>query len=227
MSDQLRVITTEDGSSSIYHEGFDETYHSTHGAIQESDHVYIKAGLNHWLSQNAGKPIEILEVGMGTGLNVILTLKAQLEIGFPVRYTAIESFPVDQKILVELNYKEKFNHSIVSELFDRLHDLPWEEETTLSLEFKLEKLEQSFQDFIPDETYDLVYYDAFAPEKQAELWDKQWLQKVHYLLKPGGIICSYCAKGDFKRNLKAIGFKVERLPGPPGKAQMIRATKLA
>lgn len=226
MSDQLRVITTEDGSSSIYHEGFDETYHSSHGAIQESNHVYIKAGLNHWLSQNAGKPIEILEVGMGTGLNVILTLKAQLEIGFPVRYTAIEPHPIDNTVLNELNYKEKFNHSIVSELFDRLHELPWEEETSLSLEFKLEKLEQTFQDFVTDQTYDLVYYDAFAPEKQAELWDRQWLQKVHYLLKPGGIICSYCAKGDFKRNLKAIGFKVERLPGPPGKAQMIRATKV-
>lgn len=225
MSDQLRVITTEDGSSSIYHQGFDETYHSSHGAIQESNHVYIKAGLNHWLSQNAGKPIEILEVGMGTGLNVILTLKAQLEIGFPVRYTAIEPHPIDNTVLNELNYKEKFNHSIVSELFDRLHELPWEEETSLSLEFKLEKLKQTFQDFIPDQTYDLVYYDAFAPEKQAELWDRQWLQKVHYLLKPGGIICSYCAKGDFKRNLKAIGFKVERLPGPPGKAQMIRAMK--
>ncbi|MEQ8713487.1 MAG: tRNA (5-methylaminomethyl-2-thiouridine)(34)-methyltransferase MnmD [Cyclobacteriaceae bacterium] len=226
MSDQLRVITTEDGSSSIYDAGLDETYHSTHGAIQESNHVYIKAGLNYWLSQNAGKPIEILEVGMGTGLNVILTLKAQLEIGFPIRYTAIEPYPVGQKILEALNYKEKLNHSIVSELFDRLHELPWGQVSSLSLEFNLEKLEQTFQDFMSDQTFDLVYYDAFAPEKQAELWDRQWLQKVHYLLNPGGIICSYCAKGDFKRNLKAIGFKVERLSGPPGKAQMIRALKL-
>lgn len=226
MSDPRRVIMTEDGSSSIYHEGLDETYHSSHGAIQESNHVYIKAGLNHWLSQNLGKPINILEVGMGTGLNVILTLKAQLEIGFPVSYTAIEPYPLHEQIVEALNYKQLFNHSIVSELFDRLHELPWGEEASLSLEFHLNKLECTFQDFMTDQTYDLIYYDAFAPEKQAELWDRQWLQKVHYLLNPGGMICSYCAKGDFKRNLKAIGFKVERLPGPPGKAQMIRATKI-
>ncbi|MEM8896063.1 MAG: hypothetical protein AAGC88_15905, partial [Bacteroidota bacterium] len=94
MSDQLRVITTEDGSSSIYHEGLRETYHSFHGAMQESQHVFIKAGLNHWLSQHRGEGVEILEVGMGTGLNVILTLKAQLEIGFPVHYTTLEPFPL-------------------------------------------------------------------------------------------------------------------------------------
>ncbi len=225
MSDQLRVITTEDGSSSIYHEGLRETYHSFHGAIQESQHVFIKAGLNYWLSQNRGQPVDILEVGMGTGLNVILTLRAQLEIGFPVHYTTLEPFPLPENVLQAVNYKELLNHRVLSELFDRIHELPWDQEVSASLEFNLEKLKTTLQEFATERAYDLVYFDAFAPNKQPELWGVQWLRKVHYLMKPGALLTTYCAKGQFKRDLKAVGFEVEPLPGPPGKMEMVRATK--
>lgn len=227
MSDKLRVITTEDGSSSIYHEGLRETYHSFHGAMRESVHVFIKAGLHHWLAQNSGEPVSILEVGMGTGLNVILTIKAQLEIGFPVHYTTLEPYPLPEKVLQAVNYKALLNHQVLSELFDRIHELPWEEEVSASLEFTLEKLQATLQAFDTRRTYNLVYFDAFAPNKQPELWEPQWLHKVYRLMKPGAVLTTYCAKGQFKRDLKAVGFEVESLPGPPGKMEMVRATRLA
>ncbi|MEM8895766.1 MAG: MnmC family methyltransferase, partial [Bacteroidota bacterium] len=140
--------------------------------------------------------------------------------------TTLEPFPLPESVLAAVNYKELLNHRVVSELFDRIHELPWDQEVSASLEFKLEKLKTTLQEFETERTYDLVYFDAFAPNKQPELWEVKWLQKVHYYMKPGAILTTYCAKGQFKRDLKSVGFEVESLPGPPGKMEMVRASKI-
>ena len=225
MSSKLKIIQTEDGSSSIFNEELNETYHSTHGAIQESSHVFVEHGLNHWLSQHRGAPVRILEVGMGTGLNIILTLKAQLEIGFPVTYTTLEPYPLSTETIAALNYKQQLNHTILTELFDRLHDLAWNEPQSLYLEFELTKLTLRLEDYQTEQQFDVVYFDAFAPNKQPELWDRQWLAKLHYFMAEGGVFVTYCAKGQFKRDLKSVGFEVETLDGPPGKKEMVRGVK--
>ena len=219
---KVDLFITEDGSSSLRVPELDETYHSSHGAIQESKHVFIGAGLVPLL--NSKNPIRIFEVGFGTGLNAFLTLIEAQKSGVAVEYLGIEKYPVAEDLVSELNYPELLNED--GDAFLSLHNCQWNIRNQISPEFEIEKLKGSLLEFEEKKSVNLIYFDAFGPDKQPEMWSLDILKKCYEMLEFGGIFVTYSAKGQLKRDLKAIGFKVETLPGPPGKFQMTRAIKL-
>ncbi|MGE4433055.1 MAG: tRNA (5-methylaminomethyl-2-thiouridine)(34)-methyltransferase MnmD [Bacteroidales bacterium] len=221
-SPTLRVCSTEDGSQTLLTSQWDETYHSIHGAIQESRHVFLNAGLDA-LKLTA---YEVLEIGFGTGLNAFLAWEYAREQDKMVRYTSIERFPVPYEMVSTLNYSHKLPSMNRSD-WERLHRAPWGE--WLELEpnrMQLQKMEtDATQSQYPENRYDAIFFDAFSPQKQPELWTRELLQKMFATLRPGGVLVTYCAMGAVRRNLQACGFRTERLPGPPGKREMLRASK--
>jgi len=219
----LKIITTADGSHSLFNEELNETYHSVHGAIQESLHVFIKSGLQYVLEKRSPLPISIFEVGFGTGLNALLTLQYLRGHRQGVNYTAIEHSPLGEEIWSKLNYASLLN---LGAEYKGLHYSEWGRPHALTSNFNLLKLNNSLQQVeLSKESLDLVYYDAFAPSKQPELWSTDVLGKFFEALKPGGVLVTYCAKGQLKRDLNALGLVVETLAGPPGKKEMVRAVK--
>ncbi len=219
----LKIITTTDGSHSVLNEELNETYHSVHGAIQESSHVFIHHGLECFLARKEQNSISILEVGFGTGLNALLTIDKVRDTNVVIGYMAIEAFPVEKEVWGALNY----THSIgLKEHFTSLHQLPWNEEYRITPQFSLFKAATTLQQVeLNENSYDVVYFDAFAPGKQPELWTIEMLRKIVDAMKSKSIFVTYCAKGQLKRDLRNLGLTVESLPGPPGKREMIRATK--
>lgn len=216
------VIITNDGSSSIFIPELDETYHSSHGAIQEAKHVFIENGIKR-IDLNQ---FTIFEMGFGTGLNAVLTSMFALQNKKNVKYIGLEAFPVSTEMINSLNYVEELGQGIENE-FESIHNASWEDSVVINPCFELNKIELKIQDYTFDsESIDLVYYDAFGPRVQSELWSETVLKKVYDGMKQGAVFVTYCAQGQFKRNLKAVGFKVEGLPGPPGKREMTLATKL-
>lgn len=211
---------TGDGSSTLYSPRFDEHYHSVHGAIQESRHVFLEAGLRPFLTRESA--VRIFEMGFGTGLNTLLTL--MVDPRPPIHYISIEAYPVPADQLPALNYGEQLGEA-ASSTFQSLHQAEWEKEMEIAPDFILQKRVTTLEDFRLEEAVDLIYYDAFAPSAQPELWTPEVMQRCFDMLRPGGVWVSYCAKGDVRRGLQAAGFEVERLPGPPGKRQMLRATR--
>ncbi len=226
MSDKLRIITTDDGSHSLYHEELKETYHSFHGAFRESIHVYMIYGMDAWLMRNPGKrPIRIFEVGFGTGLNAWLTLVWAEQNQIPVLYHTIEPFPLSEEIYSLLNYPQQ-DHSIwhYHKYFQAMHDSPWNEGLILSEYFNMKKEIITLEDahLYPA---DVVFFDAFAPKKQPAIWKNEILGKVVEVMNPGAVFVTYCAVGKLRRDLKDLGLEVEILPGPLGKKEMTRAWK--
>lgn len=214
----LKIITTQDGSHSLLNEQLNETYHSVHGAIQESLHVFIKHGLV-FVSQRKSS-IHILEVGFGTGLNALLTLQHSAT---SIQYTTLEAFPVEENIWMKLNYVESEDSK---KQFEQLHRARWNETENISSNFVLRKLHTTLQQVeLELNQYDLIYFDAFAPNKQPEMWELPVLQKIANAMKSGGLFVTYCAKGQLKRDLKNAGLTVETLQGPPGKREMVRGVK--
>lgn len=227
MADQLpKIITTEDGSHTLYMENMNETYHSFHGACQESNYVFIKNGLEYLVKEKGEKEINLLEVGFGTGLNAILTLQAIWRRQAAIDYQTLETNPLPDSIIKALNYAQYFSQKTMISFFDQMHKDPWNKKVKMTSNFMLEKHLAGIQDFNTNSKFNLVYFDAFAPDKQPELWTLDILRKVADLTLPNGILVTYCAKGQFKRDLKAVGYGVETLPGPPGKKEMVRALKL-
>ncbi len=217
------IITTSDGSKTIAIKEWNEHYHSTHGAIQESKHVYIDAGLN--AIGNNISPVRILEFGFGTGLNALLTFQHAEQNNLPVEYHSIEAFPVDKNLIEQLDYPEKLD--LPRTVFNKMHQTPFYENIKLTGNFSLYKIKQKFEDFHPKETYyNLVYFDVFGARVQPELWQPAILQKAYQALTKNGIFVTYAAKGQLKRDLKVLGFTIETLSGPPGKREMIRAVKI-
>ncbi len=222
MSIELR--STADGSHTLYNPQLDETYHSIHGAVQESMHVFIKAGLEYLLEIK--KDLWVLEVGLGTGLNAWLTINSVLHSDAKIHYVGVEPFPVEQSLVEKLNYPDYLQSSEYrSRLFYQLHKVEWEKFINLTPQFEIRKMPYTLEDFRSQWIFDLVYFDAFAPAKHPELWQKPMLQKIFDITAPGGILLTYSAKGQFKRDLKEVGWNVETLPGPPGKREMTRAVK--
>jgi tRNA U34 5-methylaminomethyl-2-thiouridine-forming methyltransferase MnmC len=222
MYSDIKLITTGDGSHSILHTALDETYHSRHGAKQESEYVFIEQGLRFWLTRNHNLQLNILEVGLGTALNAWLTFRLPEVKVRQVCYFAIEQFPLPQHVWQQLNYA-----NAEQELFEKIHTLPWNSWQTVTDETSLYKYEGSLQEVtMPNLKFDLIYYDAFAPNKQPEMWTIAMLEKTVRNLQPGGVFVTYCAKGQLKRDLKALGLHVQSLPGPPGKREMVRAIKM-
>ncbi len=219
--ESIKIITTEDGSHSLLNETLDETYHSRHGAKQESNYVFIDKGLNFFVDQNSAKAVSILEIGFGTGLNALLTAKKSSADQIAINYTTIETDPLPPEIWKTLNY------SLNDFLFEDIHEANWNEWVSLTPTFKLFKNQISLQQVVfNDEEFDVIYFDAFAPNKQPEMWTYEMLEKVYRALKLNGVFVTYCAKGQLKRDLKTLGMSVESLPGPPGKREMVRAIKL-
>lgn len=223
MSD-LEIIVTADGSHTLRNRSLDETYHSVHGAMQESMHVFIQHGLEYYCAQHQPKEISILEVGFGTGLNALLTAQHALYTDASLRYVTIEPFPLPANVWSVLNYgdADKGGH-----VYRALHEADWNRDVPLSPGFTLHKIDKSLHDVMLDESYDLIYFDAFAPQKQPQLWEYASLEKVIKCLKPSGVFVTYSAKGQLKRDLRSLGLEVETLAGPPGKAEMVRGRRVS
>lgn len=217
------IISTADGSPTVEIPGMNVTYHSRHGAVQESEHVFIRAGLHYWREMHPGaSQCRLLEMGLGTGLNAWLTAREAAALSLPLHYTALEAYPLSVEEAAQLNYGDPGTGGLLQEI----HAVPWEQEVCLRPGFFLHKLQQKIEDFTPAEKIDLVYYDAFAPATQPELWTEPVFRKLFEAMDPGGTLVTYCAKGDVRRALQAAGFTVTRLPGPPGKREMLRGTRI-
>ena len=225
---EVKVIETEDGSSSLFLPELNETYHSFHGALGESRHVFIQMGLEHWREQHRNvRELSVLEVGFGTGLNALLTLEWAEKWKISITFTSLEPYPITEETVQGLNYGSKVAGGSYTEEFLRMHMAAWGELVQISPFFALRKELCKLEDFSATAAYNLVFFDAFAPNKQAELWEKEQLEKVTALMAPGALFTTYCAKGQLKRDLKALGLQVETLPGAPGKKEMVRAGKAA
>lgn len=222
----IKIIETKDGSHSLLNEALNETYHSTHGAIQESLHIFIKNGLAFFVNKNNCEGITIFEVGLGTGLNALLALKFATENKIKINYHSIETFPIDDEVICQLNYADLISFPDSKNLFQKIHSCTWGESTAINEFFTLKKQNQSIHKIkLPVETFEIIFFDAFAPAKQPDMWVFPVLEKVTQALKPSGVWVTYCAKGQLKRDLKSLGLRVETLSGPPGKREMVRALK--
>ncbi len=216
----LEIIQTADGSHSLFNAELNETYHSRHGARQESDYVFIRQGLQYVLDKTQ-QPITVLEVGFGTGLNALLTWTAAELLHRKINYLTLETFPLPATVWKQLNYG---NTPEEEKKFAAIHEAGWNEWATLSEIFSLHKKQEAIQQAsVPPASIDLIYFDAFAPDKQPGMWTLEVFEKVFGWLKPEGALVTYCAKGQVKRDLRAAGFEVQTLSGPPGKREMIRA----
>jgi tRNA U34 5-methylaminomethyl-2-thiouridine-forming methyltransferase MnmC len=217
---KLRIILTKDGSHTIYHPEINDHYHSIHGAFSESLHVYIRSGFSYHPSAD----VCILEVGFGTGLNVLLTLKQALEEKRQVIYHAIDKFVLPADITDSLNYNQ-FLKTINPGLFNAIHRLSWDTDHELSGFFLLRKILADINELEPTIGYDIVYFDAFGPDKQPEMWTEDIFRKIYTAMNPGGLLVTYSSKGDVKRRFQKCGFIVEKIPGPPGKREMLRCIR--
>lgn len=217
---KITPIKTDDGSDSLYLEHLDEHYHSTKGAIQESAHIFINAGF----LQTNRDPISILEIGMGTGLNVLLTILAARERQINVTYTTLEKYPLPQDITSNLNYSNLLGSDCHS-VFLAIHESKWNAPIKIASEFTLNKIETDLLIWQPQAKFDLVYFDAFGPDKQPEMWQTVIYKKIFDSMNNNGVLITYSAKGDVRRGLQAAGFKVKRLQGPPGKKHITQAIK--
>jgi len=217
------LVLTADGSTSIFIEELDEHYHSIHGALQESKHVFINAGLQQKCQQN--DTISILEIGFGTGLNALLTCIENDKLKKHINYVAIEKFPLPENIYKQLNYCSLIDNDNCSNIFDKLHHCTWMQPTMINNNFQLTKIQQDFNEVHVKDEFDIIYFDAFAPSAQPELWTETIFKSMYEALKTNGILVTYCAKGLVKRTMKNVGFTVESLPGPVGKREMTRARK--
>jgi len=216
----IEIFTTADGSHSLLNTELNETYHSTHGALQESIYVFIKKGLSFTAERNQLSEIHILEVGFGTGLNALLTLQKAISDSITVFYTTLEAYPLSEEVWHSLNYADSLG---MKDDFEKLHQAEWSSWQEINPHFHLLKLKATLQEVdLSASTYDLVYYDAFAPSKQPEMWELSILEKVIQQIKANGTFVTYCAKGQLKRDLKTLGLQVETLEGPPGKKEMVR-----
>ena len=215
------IQITADGSSTIHLPDWNENYHSTHGAIQESKHVFLKQGLKVLpLSE-----VAILEIGFGTGLNCFLTFLEAEEKNVSVNYVGVEAYPVTENEYSKLNYVTELKATEKQAVFDKMHTCSWEEKQEVSSGFFLTKREQFFKNIEDVNCFNLIYFDAFGAEHQPELWTVAIFKKMYEALKLNGILVTYSAKGSVRRAMQEVGFTVERLEGPPGKREMLRATK--
>jgi tRNA U34 5-methylaminomethyl-2-thiouridine-forming methyltransferase MnmC len=222
----LQIIPTADGSVTISIPASGVTYHSKHGAIQESMHVFIGAGLHHILSKAITRnPLRILEMGFGTGLNALLVLQESIRTGLPVVYETIEAFPLENVVYSQLNYCAQLQAPELQPMFLQLHEAAWDTTNTITTGFSFIKRNTTLEKFSSPGSFDLIFYDAFAPSAQPELWTEEVFRKLYGLLHPGGFLTTYCSKGDVRRAMMAAGFSIEKIPGPPGKREMVRAGK--
>jgi tRNA U34 5-methylaminomethyl-2-thiouridine-forming methyltransferase MnmC len=214
-----KLVITNDGSHSIFNPEINETYHSKHGAIVEAEHVFIRNGFSAVNKQN----INILEIGFGTGLNALLSSQKAVQKKVNVNYHTMELYPVNKESYTKLNFTDLIGLEQKELLI--LHTSAWEKECKINDYFTLTKSKSSLEKYTTNTKFDIIYFDAFSPEKQPELWNESIFKKMYSYLKEDGFLVTYCAKGVVKRTMKAVGFEIIVLDGPPGKRQMTRANK--
>ena len=215
------IIITEDGSTTIRIPEWNENYHSTHGAIQEAKHVFIKNGLDLFQTQNS---VSILEIGFGTGLNAFITFLETIN-KEKVNYVGVEAYPISQEEIAQMNYVSELDSEMYQEIFDKMHSCDWESQQKITDNFTLTKRKQFFQDIEDKNQYDLIYFDAFGFPLQPELWSETIFQKMYDALLPNGVLVTYACRTPIRKAMLTAGFLVEKLPGAPGKREMLRATK--
>ncbi len=219
---ERKIITTSDGSTTIQIVEWNEQYHSIHGAIREAYHVFIKSGLSLFRQQE----LAILEIGFGTGLNAIITSIESEKLDLNINYVGVEAYPVRSEEIAQLNYVEQLGTPSFQKQFSIMHSCEWDKPCNLSNTFTLTKQQKNFMQIKEYSYFDLIYFDAFGARVQPELWTETMFTMMYNALKKGGVLVTYCAKGSVRRAMQAVGFAVERLPGPPGKREMLRATKI-
>lgn len=242
---QREIVITADGSTTIHLPEWGEQYHSKHGAIQEAYHVFIKHGLHHFISKlkndsnvasstshslvlnSIAKPhnVSILEIGFGTGLNTFITLLEAEKLKLHISYCGVEGYPVSLDEIAQLNYVKELKSDKKAPIFEKLHVVSWEEKHEITSQFLLTKQQKLFHQIEDENAYHIIYFDAFGARVQPELWTEAIFEKMYNALKENGVLVTYSAKGSVRRAMQAVGFTVERLPGPPGKREMLRATK--
>ena len=215
------IIITDDGSTTIRIPEWDENYHSTHGAIQEAKHVFIKNGLDLFQKQDS---ISILEIGFGTGLNAFITFLETVN-KEKVNYVGVEAYPISTEEIAQMNYVTELQATQYQEIFDKMHTGDWESKQIITENFILTKRKQFFQDIDDKEQYDLIYFDAFGFPLQPELWSEAIFKKMYDALLPKGTLVTYACRSSIKNAMLSVGFSIEKLPGAPGKREMLRATK--
>jgi tRNA U34 5-methylaminomethyl-2-thiouridine-forming methyltransferase MnmC len=215
------IIKTSDGSTTIHLPEWDECYHSKHGAIQEAYHVFIKNGLDLMQTQS----INILEIGFGTGLNALITLIESEKKGLKINYNAVEAYPISFDEVSAMNYTSQLSNENLESVFKDMHESNWNEKQTINPQFSLIKRKQFFQDINDVDQYNLIYFDAFGYRVQPELWSIEIFSKMYLSLKENGVLVTYAARGVIKRAMEEAGFTVKKVPGPPGKREMMIAFK--
>ena len=219
---QRKIIVTNDGSVTIHIEEWDESYHSKHGAIQEAYHVFIKNGLDNFRDNDS---VSILEIGFGTGLNAFITFLEAKKRNLSINYVGVEAYPISSEEVNQLNYVEELKASEFQLTFNLMHEADWDKEFEVNNTFKLTKRKQFFKDIRDKEKYNLIYFDAFGFNVQPELWNEEIFKKMFDALLPNGILVTYACRSTIKRAMLSVGFQVEKLPGAPGKREMLRAIK--
>lgn len=217
-----KIIVTNDGSVTIHLEEWNESYHSKHGAIQEAYHVFIKNGLDNFTDNES---VSILEIGFGTGLNSFITFLEHKKRNLSINYVGVEAYPISSEEVNQLNYVDELKASEYKSIFSLMHESKWEEEIEIDATFKLLKRKQFFQDIKDNEKYNLIYFDAFGFTVQPELWDEAIFKKMYNALLPNGILVTYACRSSIRKAMLSVGFQVEKLPGAPGKREMLRAVK--
>ncbi len=215
------IIITSDGSTTIHIPEWNEQYHSKHGAIQEAYHVFIKHGLQLFSKEN----VAILEIGFGTGLNAFITFLEHKKQELTIDYTGVEAYPISAKELEQLNYVTALKATEQQSIFDEMHACSWEQKIAINSSFSLEKQQLLFDKISAKNCYNLIYFDAFGARVQPDLWTEAIFKIMFDSLKENGVLVTYSAKGSVRRAMQTVGFEVERLPGPPGKREMLRAIK--
>ncbi len=220
---KYEIMETEDGSHTVRLAGSGITFHSKRGAIQESLHVFIQSGFDYFTQENPSvKVVKIFEVGLGTGLNALLTAKAARQKSKQVVYKAVDLYPLGGDIFNQLNYPEILDGT---ELYRAIMQSGWEQLASIDAFFKIQKIRMGLEQCTFAEPQHIIYFDAFAPEDQEEMWSGSICKKMFDALELNGILVTYCSKSIVRKALQAAGFKVEKIPGPPGKREMVRAIK--
>ncbi len=214
------IIKTNDGSTTIHLPEWNESYHSKHGAIQEAYHVFIKNGFSLF----EGRPITVLEIGFGTALNCFITYLESKKSNQGIDYVGVEAYPVALDEAMQMNYAHEIEAS-ENAVFRQLHEVDWEQKNVISPNFTLTKRKQFFQDITDEESFDLIYFDAFGFRVQPELWSEAVFAKMYTALKPNGVLVTYACRTAIKTAMQSVGFSVQKLPGAPGKREMLRAIK--
>ena len=220
-----KIEVTEDGSNTLVHPKFNAHYHSVFGAIQESNHVFIDSGLKFQLPNLQDKRCRILEVGFGSGLNAFNALIASEELSLNIDYVGVEQYPISLETVSQLNFPKAFKREDLQSTFNKIHDVEWQKPVKVSENFTLEKRQQDIFNLKDENVYDLIFYDAFGPGAQPELWTAPIFEILFKSLKNKGVLVTYCAQGAARRAMQSVGFTVQRCSGPPNKRHMLRAVK--